>query len=146
MNSDRVTSRLRLPSFMSGSKKPEPNDADDQEDDDPSASRHVAVGSTQPVRFPNNIISNAKYTALTFLPITLYNEFSFFFNMYFLLVALSQAIPALRIGYLLTYIAPLAFVLCITMGKEAFDDIARRRRDTEANSEEYNILVFQDSD
>lgn len=145
-NSDRVTSRLRLPSFMSGSKKPEPNDADDQEDDDPSASRHVAVGSTQPVRFPNNIISNAKYTALTFLPITLYNEFSFFFNMYFLLVALSQAIPALRIGYLLTYIAPLAFVLCITMGKEAFDDIARRRRDTEANSEEYNILVFQDSD
>ncbi|UPK93178.1 hypothetical protein LCI18_004113 [Fusarium solani-melongenae] len=146
MNSDRVTSRLRLPSFISGSKKPEPNDADDQEDDDPSASRHVAVGSTQPVRFPNNIISNAKYTALTFLPITLYNEFSFFFNMYFLLVALSQAIPALRIGYLLTYIAPLAFVLCITMGKEAFDDIARRRRDTEANSEEYNILVFQDSD
>ncbi|RSL93165.1 hypothetical protein CEP52_013400 [Fusarium oligoseptatum] len=146
MNSDRVTSRLRLPSFMSGSKKPEPNDADDQEDDDPSASRHVAVGSTQPVRFPNNIISNAKYTALTFLPITLYNEFSFFFNMYFLLVALSQAIPALRIGYLLTYIAPLAFVLCITMGKEAFDDIARRRRDTEANSEEYNILVFQDAD
>ncbi|KAJ4327561.1 putative aminophospholipid-translocase [Fusarium piperis] len=146
MNSDRVTSRLRLPSFMLGSKKPEPNDADDQEDDDPSASRHVAVGSTQPVRFPNNIISNAKYTALTFLPITLYNEFSFFFNMYFLLVALSQAIPALRIGYLLTYIAPLAFVLCITMGKEAFDDIARRRRDTEANSEEYNILVFQDAD
>ncbi|KAM5388677.1 hypothetical protein ACJA88_000541 [Fusarium oxysporum] len=146
MNSDRVSSRLRLPSFMSGSKKPEPSDAEDQEDDDPSSSRHVAVGSTQPVRFPNNIISNAKYTALTFLPITLYNEFSFFFNMYFLLVALSQAIPALRIGYLLTYIAPLAFVLCITMGKEAFDDIARRRRDTEANSEEYNILVFQDAD
>ncbi|KAF5659715.1 phospholipid-translocating ATPase [Fusarium circinatum] len=146
MNSDRVSSRLRLPSFMSGSKKPEPSDAEDQEDDDPSSSRHVAVGSTQPVRFPNNIISNAKYTALTFLPITLYNEFSFFFNMYFLLVALSQAIPALRIGYLLTYIAPLAFVLCITMGKEAFDDIARRRRDTEANSEEYNILIFQDAD
>ncbi|KAF5010762.1 hypothetical protein FDECE_3092 [Fusarium decemcellulare] len=144
LNSDRVGSRLRLPSFMSGSKRPELNDAEDQEDDDPSSSRHVAVGSTQPVRFPNNIISNAKYTALTFLPITLYNEFSFFFNMYFLLVALSQAIPALRIGYLLTYIAPLAFVLCITMGKEAFDDIARRRRDTEANSEEYNILVFQD--
>ncbi|KAM0434104.1 hypothetical protein ACHAPT_004049 [Fusarium lateritium] len=146
MNSDRVSSRLRLPSFMSGSKKPELNDAEDQEDDDPSSSRHVAVGSTQPIRFPNNIISNAKYTALTFLPITLYNEFSFFFNMYFLLVALSQAIPALRIGYLLTYIAPLAFVLCITMGKEAFDDIARRRRDTEANSEEYNIIVFQDSE
>lgn len=145
-SADRVSSRLRLPNFISGFKKPESNEVDDQEDGDPSASRHVAVGSNQAVRFPNNIISNAKYTALTFLPITLYNEFSFFFNMYFLLVALSQAIPALRIGYLTTYIAPLAFVLVITMGKEAFDDIARRRRDTEANSEEYNVLVFQDPD
>ncbi|CAM1508092.1 Fc.00g049400.m01.CDS01 [Cosmosporella sp. VM-42] len=146
LTSDRMTSRLRLPSFMSGSKKPEVEDADDQEEDDPSASRLVAVGSTQATKFPNNIVSNAKYTAFTFLPITLYNEFSFFFNMYFLLVALSQAIPALRIGYLTTYVAPLAFVLLITMGKEAYDDIERRRRDTEANSEEYKILLFKDAD
>lgn len=144
--SDRMSSRLRLPSFMSGAKKPEAEEADDQEEDDPSASRFVAVGSTQTTRFPNNIISNAKYTAFSFLPVTLYNEFSFFFNMYFLLVALSQAIPALRIGYLTTYVAPLAFVLVITMGKEAYDDIERRRRDTEANSEEYRVLVFRDPD
>ncbi|CAI4213818.1 unnamed protein product [Parascedosporium putredinis] len=93
-------------------------------------------------QIPPNIVSNAKYTAFTFLPITLYNEFSFFFNMYFLLVALSQAIPALRIGYLSTYIAPLAFVLMITMGKEAWDDIGRRRRDNEANAEPYAVLHF----
>lgn len=142
--SSSKSSVLRLPSFMSGSKKTEEGDSDDQEDDDPSSSRHIAVGSTQTIRFPNNIVSNAKYTAFTFLPITLYNEFSFFFNMYFLLVALSQAIPALRIGYLSTYIAPLAFVLVITMGKEAFDDIGRRKRDNEANSEEYTILEFNE--
>lgn len=136
-------SSLRLPSFMSGSKKADDEGPEEQEDD-PSASRLVAVGSNQATRFPTNIVSNAKYTALTFLPVTLYNEFSFFFNMYFLLVALSQVIPALRIGYLSTYIAPLAFVLCITMGKEAYDDIARRRRDTEANSEEYKVLLFSD--
>lgn len=138
---------LRLPSFMTGSRKPSDDDDDgpgEQDQDDPSASRHVAVGSNQATKFPTNMVSNAKYTALTFLPVTLYNEFSFFFNMYFLLVALSQAIPALRIGYLSTYIAPLAFVLCITMGKEAYDDMARRRRDTEANSEEYSVLLFGD--
>jgi phospholipid-translocating ATPase len=137
-------SRLRLPSFLSGSKKADEEDVDDQTEDDPSSARLVPVGSTTNTRFPSNIVSNAKYTAFTFLPITLYNEFSFFFNMYFLLVACSQAIPALRIGYLTTYIAPLAFVLAITMGKEAFDDIARRRRDTEANSELYTILVFNE--
>lgn len=137
-------SRIRMPSFMSsGSKRDEEGD-DKQDENDPSASRMVAVGSTQLTKYPPNVVSNAKYTAFTFLPITLYNEFSFFFNMYFLLVALSQAIPALRIGYLSTYIAPLAFVLVITMGKEAFDDLARRRRDTEANSEEYTVLQFSE--
>jgi phospholipid-translocating ATPase len=139
-------SSIRMPSFMSSSsmRQEENQEGEDQEDNDPSASRLVAVGLSQSTRFPPNIVSNAKYTALTFLPITLYNEFSFFFNMYFLLVALSQAIPVLRIGYLLTYIAPLAFVLAITMGKEAYDDIQRRKRDQEANSEEYTVLYFDE--
>ncbi|KAL6902541.1 hypothetical protein GGI43DRAFT_343020 [Trichoderma evansii] len=140
----RFGSILRLlPSFMSR-KKPDDKEPEEQEEDDPLSARMIAVGSIQTSRFPTNIISNAKYTAFTFLPITLYNEFSFFFNMYFLLVALSQIIPALRIGYLSTYIAPLAFVLCITMGKEAYDDIDRRRRDNEANSEEYHVLRFSE--
>ena len=139
---------LRLPNFLSRrrAKRPPPDDDDtaDKEEDDPSTSRLIAVGSSQSTRFPPNLISNAKYTAFTFLPITLYNEFSFFFNMYFLLVALSQALPALRIGYISTYIAPLAFVLMITMGKEAYDDIERRRRDNEANSEKYTVLQFSE--
>lgn len=140
-----LASKVRLPSFMSatgGEQREE--EGEDQEEADPSSSRHVAVGSTQTARFPPNTISNAKYTALSFLPLTLYNEFSFFFNMYFLLVALSQAIPALRIGYLTTYVAPLAFVLMITLGKEAYDDVERRRRDNEANSEEYTVLHFEE--
>ncbi|KAL2025112.1 hypothetical protein VTK56DRAFT_114 [Thermocarpiscus australiensis] len=137
---------LRLPSFMSGTAT-DRRDHDEElekEEDDPSSSRSVAVGSSQSTRFPPNIVSNAKYTAWSFLPVTLYNEFSFFFNMYFLLVALSQAIPQLRIGYLSTYVAPLAFVLVITLGKEAYDDIERRRRDNEANSEEYTVLQFDE--
>ncbi|KAG5951168.1 hypothetical protein E4U53_003630 [Claviceps sorghi] len=139
-------SSIRLPSFLSGHKPQPQQESEDEvhQDHDTSTSRLVAVGSTQTSRFPANVVSNAKYTALTFLPVTLYNEFSFFFNMYFLLVAVSQVIPALRIGYLSTYIAPLAFVLFITMGKEAYDDIERRRRDNEANSEEYRILTFAD--
>ncbi|TGJ83788.1 hypothetical protein E0Z10_g4995 [Xylaria hypoxylon] len=143
----QIRSNLKMPSFMSGHSARQQDGGDDDDDDgvdqeldDPSASRIVAVGSAQTTRYPPNLISNAKYTAFTFLPVTLYNEFSFFFNLYFLLVALSQAIPALRIGYLSTYIAPLAFVLVITMGKEAYDDIERRRRDNEANSEAYTVL------
>ena len=108
--------------------------------------RVVAVGQKQAARFPPNAVSNAKYTPWSFLPRTLFNEFKFFFNMYFLLVALSQIIPALQIGYLLTYIAPLAFVISITLGKEAYDDISRRKRDNEANSEPYRVLHFEEAD
>ncbi|KAL4976477.1 hypothetical protein BDW66DRAFT_159663 [Aspergillus desertorum] len=104
--------------------------------------RDVLVGQAQPVKYSPNIVSNAKYTPWSFLPRTLYNEFSFFFNIYFLLVALSQIIPVLRIGYMSTYIAPLAFVVSISLGKEALDDIGRRRRDAEANAEEYSVLAL----
>jgi phospholipid-translocating ATPase len=142
---NRLGSHLRLPSFLSVPARPQepPDDAEVQgEEHDPASSRAVSVGISQTARFPANAVSNAKYTPVSFLPLTLYNEFSFFFNMYFLLVALSQAIPALRIGYLSTYIVPLVFVLAITLGKEAFDDIGRRRRDAEANSEGYTVLCF----
>ena len=43
-------------------------------------------------------------------------------------------------GFIVTYIAPLAFVLFVTMGKEAYDDYKRYLRDQEANSAKYLIL------
>ena len=49
-------------------------------------------------KFPANLVRNQKYNIVTFLPIVLYEQFKFFFNLYFLLVALSQFVPALRIG------------------------------------------------
>ncbi|KAJ7280383.1 protein transporter [Mycena rebaudengoi] len=91
-------------------------------------------------RFPANIVRNQKYNIFTFLPLVFYEQFKFFFNLYFLLVALSQFIPALKIGFIVTYIAPLAFVLCVTIGKEAFDDYKRNQRDREANSQKYLVL------
>ncbi|TDL27061.1 phospholipid-translocating P-type ATPase, partial [Rickenella mellea] len=91
-------------------------------------------------KFPANIVRNQKYNVFTFLPIVLYEQFKFFFNLYFLLVALSQFVPALKIGFLTTYVAPLVFVLAVTMGKEAYDDYKRNLRDKEANSAKYLIL------
>ncbi|PSK45221.1 hypothetical protein B9Z65_2361 [Elsinoe australis] len=135
--------------FLSSDRSPPvaltPTDQEQEEDHDPASDRTIHVGSQQDHKFPSNAVSNAKYTPVSFLPRTLYNEFSFFFNMYFLLVALSQLIKPLRIGMLSTYVAPLAFVLMITLGKEAMDDIARRRRDNEANSELYTVLHLDDT-
>ena len=139
------SSRLKLARFLSLSQAENDHRIQDvQENDSAGTSRNIIIGQYPPPRFPPNAVSNAKYTAWSFLPRTLYNEFSFFFNLYFLLVALSQLIPPLRIGYVSTYVVPLIFVLSITLGKEALDDIARRRRDAEANKEEYTVLRLQD--
>jgi phospholipid-translocating ATPase len=115
------------------------------EDHENKPPREVLVGQYQTTKYPANVVSNAKYTPWSFLPRTLYNEFSFFFNIYFLLVALSQVIPILRIGYMSSYIAPLAFVVSISLGKEALDDIGRRRRDAEANAEEFTVVSLERS-
>ncbi|KAF1829569.1 phospholipid-translocating P-type ATPase [Decorospora gaudefroyi] len=147
----RLGSNFRVPSFLSRQGNAsiqladQGGESDADEEHDPTTQRTISVGQLQTSRFPANAVSNAKYTPWSFLPRTLYNEFSFFINMYFLLVALSQIIPVLRIGYLSTYIAPLAFVISITLGKEAMDDIARRRRDAEANSEGYTVLKFEEN-
>lgn len=45
------------------------------------------------------------------------------------------------VGYLFTYIAPLVFVLSITIAKEAYDDIKRYLIDKENNSQMFKKLT-----
>ncbi|KAG0216894.1 putative aminophospholipid-translocase [Mortierella sp. NVP41] len=97
--------------------------------------------SKEKKRYPPNVTRNTKYNIFSFLPVVLWEQFKFFLNLYFLLVALSQFVPALKIGYIVTYVAPLCFVLAVTIGKEAVDDMKRYRRDQEANSQRYQMLT-----
>ena len=98
-------------------------------------------GKTTPANFPSNRLNNQKYTLLSFIPLLLYNEFKFFFNMFFLVTALTQFIPSLKVGLMVTYLAPLLFVLMITMLKEAYDDLQRLRRDRELNLTKFERIV-----
>ena len=83
--------------------------------------------------YPGNKIKNSKYNTLTFIPLNLWNQFKHFSNLYFLWVSVSQLIPALRTSFIFTSLAPLIFVLLVTMSREAFDDIQRHRRDDQYN-------------
>lgn len=47
---------------------------------------------------------------------------------------------SLFVGFLFTYIAPLAFVLLVTMLNEAWDDFLRYMRDKEINEKQYAKL------
>uniref|UniRef100_A0A8C6US51 Phospholipid-transporting ATPase n=1 Tax=Neogobius melanostomus TaxID=47308 RepID=A0A8C6US51_9GOBI len=94
-------------------------------------------------KYPKNGIKNQKYNIITFVPGVLYQQFKFFLNLYFLVVACSQFVPSLKIGYLYTYWAPLAFVLAVTMVREAVDEVRRYRRDKEMNSQLYSKLTVR---
>ena len=76
----------------------------------------------------------------SFLPIVLFNQFKYFFNLFFLLIALSQIIPALRVGFLISFVAPLVFVLAVTMVKEFYDDLQRYKKDTQINDAPFFTL------
>eukprot|EP01116_Phalansterium_solitarium_P016867 TRINITY_DN400_c3_g1_i1.p1 TRINITY_DN400_c3_g1~~TRINITY_DN400_c3_g1_i1.p1 ORF type:complete len:1058 (+),score=360.52 TRINITY_DN400_c3_g1_i1:1014-4187(+) len=103
--------------------------------------RTVYLNRAPSGKFAANVVRNQKYNMITFVPVILYEQFKFFFNLYFLVVALSQFIPILQIGFLFTYIAPLAFVLTVTIAKEAWDDFKRFLRDKEANGKLYKRLT-----
>ncbi|XP_032278585.1 probable phospholipid-transporting ATPase IIB isoform X2 [Phoca vitulina] len=94
-------------------------------------------------KHPRNSIKNQKYNVFTFIPGVLYEQFKFFLNLYFLVVSCSQFVPALKIGYLYTYWAPLGFVLAVTIMREAIDEFRRFQRDKEVNSQLYSKLTVR---
>ncbi|VDP88880.1 unnamed protein product [Echinostoma caproni] len=67
----------------------------------------------------------------------MFEQFSLFLNLIYLILALSQFIPDLRVGALYTYWGPLGFVLCVTLIREAIDDVRRWMRDREVNQTTY---------
>lgn len=77
---------------------------------------------------------------ITLIPVVLFHQFKMFYNFFFLAIAASQFIPALKVGFLFTYVAPLVFVLAITIIKEAVDDIQRMNKDRELNNTKYEKL------
>ena len=74
-------------------------------------------------------------------PQVLFEQFSYFFNLYFLLVAASQFFPPLMLGLRFSYVAPLAFVLVVSMSKEAHDDRRRFKGDAALNLQSYARLL-----
>lgn len=105
-------------------------------------SRAVNLGQPSKTQeHPSNKINNQKFNFWTFFPLVLYEQFSIFLNLIYLILACSQFLPDLRVGALYTYWGPLAFVLCVTFIREAVDDIRRLLRDREVNQTVYAKLV-----
>jgi len=56
-------------------------------------------------------------------------------------VALSQLIDDLKVGFLFTYLATLAFVIITAMVKEGYDEYVRYNQDQEINCQIYKVFA-----
>jgi phospholipid-translocating ATPase len=75
--------------------------------------------------------------------VVLYHQFKYFFNFFFLIVALSQFVEKLRVGFFIAYVGPLVFVIVVTMLKEFYDDHQRAQRDFVLNNGQYTRMNMQ---
>ena len=98
--------------------------------------RKVFFSSTERNKdlFVSNYISTSKYTAITFFPQALLLQFRRYANLYFLLMAILQSFPQISPVNPFSSIAPLMFVISLSIIREGFEDLARHRSDLELNS------------
>ena len=89
--------------------------------------------------FKDNTISTTKYNAFTFLPKALLYQFIRLANIYFVFIAIIQSIPIISPLSPATAIAPLVFVLTVSLIREAVEDLNRRKLDNQQNSNEVEI-------
>ena len=97
--------------------------------------------NTSELMFKNNTISTTKYNAFTFLPKALLYQFIRLANVYFVFIAIIQSIPIISPLGSATAIAPLIFVLAVSLIREAVEDLKRRKLDNEQNSNEVETYI-----
>ncbi|XP_047229759.1 phospholipid-transporting ATPase IC [Girardinichthys multiradiatus] len=94
-------------------------------------------------QYSDNVVRSHKYSPLTFLPLTLFEQFQRAANVYFLLMVVLQCVPLISsIPWYITII-PLFIVLSVRGLKDLASDMARRRCDSEINSRPCDILISQ---
>lgn len=92
--------------------------------------------------FPSNYLSTTKYNILTFLPFSLFIQFRRVANIYFLVTAILQSISFISPLNPFSAVAPLVFVLSVSMIREGLEDYLRYRSDKEVNST--RTMIYRD--
>ena len=88
----------------------------------------------------SNQVTTAKYTAVTFLPKNLSEQFSRLANVYFLVISCLQLFTPLSPTSRYSTAGPLALVLLINMLREMYEDQARHKADDEVNARKVEVV------
>ncbi|XAR49922.1 Phospholipid-translocating ATPase [Bertholletia excelsa] len=92
----------------------------------------------KPLKYCSNYITTTKYNILTFLPKAIFEQFRRVANLYFLLAAILSLTDVAPFSAV-SMIAPLAFVVGLSMAKEALEDWNRFIQDMKVNMRKANV-------
>ncbi|KAM7513772.1 hypothetical protein LguiA_003355 [Lonicera macranthoides] len=92
----------------------------------------------KPLRYCSNYISTTKYNILTFIPKAIYEQFRRVANVYFLLAAILSLFPVAPFSAV-SMIAPLMFVVGLSMAKEYLEDWRRFLQDRRINNRKASV-------
>ncbi|CAD8078815.1 unnamed protein product [Paramecium primaurelia] len=101
-------------------------------------------------KYANNKVQTSKYNWFNFFPKNILEQFTKQANLYFLILAILQAIPIISISDgQPTILLPLIFILIVTMMKDLYEDTKRKKSDKQENEnasllESGQTLLWQD--
>ena len=98
---------------------------------------------TAETNFNSNYVSTTKYTPLTFLPFSIMVQFKRLANVYFFLIAILQSIPAISPLTPVTAIAPLVFVVLLSVARDGIEDYNRYKSDKTVNERLVDVYVSE---
>lgn len=111
---------------------------------EPGQHRHQHDG----LKYCDNAVSTSKYTLLSFIPKSLFEQFRRLANVYFLIIIvlllLGTYTPLFQAPLTpYTTLFPLLVVLAVTMGKEGVEDVKRHWADVETNTRAQELLSLE---
>ncbi|KAF4029843.1 Pleckstrin homology domain-containing proteinoLip ATPase C [Phytophthora infestans] len=91
-------------------------------------------------QYARNVMVTSKYTAVSFVPKTIFEFFRVVANVYFLLIAVLQLATPWSPTNRFTTAGPLLFVLLVTMVKQGSEDFKRHQADEKQNCRSCRII------
>ncbi|XP_054822485.1 putative phospholipid-transporting ATPase 9 [Prosopis cineraria] len=91
------------------------------------------------INYGDNYVRTTKYTLVSFLPKSLFEQFRRVANFFFLLCAILAFFPVSPYNSPFSSVFPLTFVVALTMAKEIIEDWRRKKQDIEMNNRKVKV-------